>query len=467
VRLLRLGAEGAPEVLAESTVAAPPSQPLALQLAARGVGLEGSVNGAPVVRAFDSTFTSGQSGLLALAGQASFAEFFATDDVPSETVPVLVEDGSGRTRPGAEHGLFDRFIGDLWKPADGSCTLTTLGAEPAIRFQQGSLRYYTERFGDVALAADVLETDGKLVSLTICAGPAQGSGYTLGFGGQRLEVCRNAQSVGGADIAAGGALPMHLVLRREGPFVVAQAGTTVVSFRDPEPLPDGQALVGTVGSAVLDNLDLGADHALAYRFDRIEPDWTEASGDWMFHSGMACIPWAYWLSGDGREQPAVLWNRVRAPADLALHFDVSEYTEGHASGDHTHFPYHDISLVLCGDGAGLDSGYRFVIGADGGLRTRLLKQGQVVATTEDPRFRVTMGSHCNTPRAIEVLAVKNGGELRLSLNGGEALRYTDPEPLQTGQVALGVGECRANFRDLFLYWDRTWETPLGASGFGP
>jgi hypothetical protein len=34
-------------------------------------------------------------------------------------------------------------------------------------------------------------------------------------------------------------------------------------------------------------------------------------------------------------------------------------------------------------------------------------------------------------------------------------------------VALGVGKCRANFRDVFLYRDETWAQPLGVTAFSP
>jgi len=97
----------------------------------------------------------------------------------------------------------------------------------------------------------------------------------------------------------------------------------------------------------------------------------------------------------------------------------------------------------------------------------LLRNGQVVAETTNPRFAISMGSHCNTPRAVEVVAVKNGSSLKLWLNRVEALSYDDPEPLGEGWLALGVGKCRANFRDLFIYRDRTWEEPLGVTAFSP
>jgi hypothetical protein len=91
----------------------------------------------------------------------------------------------------------------------------------------------------------------------------------------------------------------------------------------------------------------------------------------------------------------------------------------------------------------------------------------MVAQVDDARFTIAMGSHCNTPRAIEVFALKNGGSLSLSLNGVQALTYDDPAPLGSGYVAIGAADCRANFRDLFLYRDCTWGEPVGVTQFSP
>jgi len=465
-RLAHVGADGSLETLSEAKAPmATPAAEVLLGLTASGPGLRGFVDGACVVRAWDGRLPSGEVGVAASDGQAGFANFTAAEAEPEDVVSELLADGTDQSRPGAEHGAFEPFIGQLWRPDAGRAGLTTLDGGPAIALNRATLRYYSPRPGDVSVAAELLRTDGQPVSLTICSHHAARPGYVLTLMGPSLQLARNGESV--AEASAPVTTPLPLSLRRDGPFVIGQAGDAVVSYRDPEPLPSGNALVSTAGQAVIDNLDLGAAHTLAYRFDRVEPDWIETSGEWLFHSGMACIPWAYWLSGDGRQGPAVIWNRREAPADLTVGFDVSEYTVGYESGYHEHYPYHDISLTLSGDGKGMDSGYRFVVGAEGGRRTRLLRKGQVVAETADPRFSITMGSHCNSPRAIEVVAIKSGGSLELWLNGVQALTYEDPEALGGGRVALGVEKCRANFRDLFLYRDQTWTLPLGATSFSP
>jgi hypothetical protein len=284
---------------------------------------------------------------------------------------------------------------------------------------------------------------------------------------EQLTLSRDGEVVQTKPLGRKPTMPQHLSLSRDGPYVIGQCGQAAVAYRDPKPLDSGYALVRVDGEAVLDNLQLGAEHALSYPFGRIEPDWAPASGDWAFHSGMACIPWAYWLTGDGRQQPALAWCRRPAPPDVAVSFDVSEYTEGYENDDHRHFPYHDVSLVLAAPEQNPDSGYRFVIGAEGGRLLRLYRNGQLVREINDPRFAIAMNYHCNTPRAIEVSASKHGGTLRLVLQGIPALSYDDPSPLGAGLVGLGVVNCRANFRDLFLYRDYTWESPLGAAGFRP
>ncbi|MGQ9733134.1 MAG: hypothetical protein ACUVX8_17900 [Candidatus Zipacnadales bacterium] len=464
-QLQRLAADGTPTPLSETSRPFP-DEAIPLRLTSLGPTLRGYVADECVARAWDGVISSGKVGVIAEGGRAAYTQFVATEARPEDTVTVLVADGSDQSRPGSEHGLFQPFIGELWQRIGGASRTTVLGNEPAIALQRGALRYYLPRPGDVSLSAELLQTDGKAVTLAICTTAKGDRGYSLAVEGAELRLQRNEEVVRTASLN-GRDLPLHLSLSRDGPYIIGQARDMVLSMRDEDPLPSGYALVHAAGHAIIDNLTLGASHALAYRFDRVEPDWVPASGEWMFHSGMACIPWAYWLSGDGRQEPAFTWCLREAPSDVSIAFDVSEYTVGHESGEHEHFPYHDISLVLAGDGEHADSGYRFIIGAEEGRCTRLLRRGVVVTETQDPRLRITMGSHCNSPRAIEVGATKHGGVLSLTLNGVQALTFADPEPLGVGQVALGVAGCRANFRDLFLYRDLTWESPRGVTTFSP
>ena len=454
-----------PRALAEGTLTEGDG-PVELSLSVVGASLVGSINGQCVAKAWDATFPRGEAGLVAIDGKAGFSGFSISEPEGRDEISVITADASGRTRPGATHGAFEPFIGTLWRPVAGRFALVDLDGEGCVKLKGGALRYYMVRPGDVRLSADLLQTDGKQVVLGICSDESAQVGYALSVTGGTLELLRCGEVV---DTTA---LPttdgtLKLEVRRDGPFIAAQAGGAVTSYRDPEPLPSGYSMVYAEGESLLDNIELGASHALAYRFDRVEPDWEPVSGQWMFHSGMACIPWAHWVSADGREEPAMSWNRIPAPANIAVSFDVSEYTVGRDSGEHYHYPYHDISLVVCAQEKSVDSGYRFVVGAEGGRLTRLYRNGELVQEVNDRRFTIAMGAHCNTPRAMEVAASKHGGKLRLSCNGVEALTYEDPEPLGDGWVGIGAAGCRTNFRDLILHRDATWEEPVGVVSFSP
>ncbi len=439
-----------------------------LRLVADGMALRGFVDGECIVKAWDGELAAGDVGLVVLNGQAAFEEFEVTSPLDRQSASVLLADGAGLTRPGAQHGLFERFLGDLWAPLGGKWQLTTLRDEPCLQLDKATLRYYASRPGDVSLSADLLQTDGAPVVMGLCTdGQQEGTGYRLSVTPDALTLGRNGHIVAAESPLTSLEPPLKMAIARDGPYVVGTAGHNVLVFRDEQPIEPGYAMLAAEGAALLDNIELGAGHTLAYRFDKVEPDWVESSGEWLFHSGMACIPWAYWLTGDGREQPALSWNRRLAPADLAVSFDVSEYTTGYESGAHEHYPYHDISLIVAAEEKHPDSGYRFVIGAEGGRCTRLYRQGEMVKQVDDARFTVTMGSHCNAPRAIEVFALKRSGSLLLSLNGIEALTYDDPEPFGCGYVGIGAAGCRANFRDLFLYRDCTWNEPVGVTQFSP
>ncbi len=45
----------------------------------------------------------------------------------------------------------------------------------------------------------------------------------------------------------------------------------------------------------------------------------------------------------------------------------------------------------------------------------------------------------------------------MRLQGQQALRFVDPEPLPAGQIGLGVVGCRADFIDFLAFRDFTWE----------
>jgi hypothetical protein len=353
-------------------------------------------------------------------------------------------------------------VGDLWQSRSGRWTCEHTDDGPRIvakgegGFNAAALRFHEITPGEPRVIADTDDTDAT-VKLGICMG--EEPGYQVEFDEARstFRLLRRGEIVYEGEPAGDNSFRPGEV-RRDGDWVIVGARLSgeirpVHAWRDPDPLPDGYAEVTTTGGEVqFSSITLGSDSALAYRFDRVEPDWQPRSGDWGDHTGMACILWDYWMTGDGREEPAFTWNRHELPEDVAVDISAGEFTEGFEDGAHEHFPYHDISVILGGAPGEPDSGYRFIVGAEEGKRTVLLRNGVEVASSDDRRCRIVMGGHCNTPRAVRIRAQRSGDTLTLLVNGFEAIRWTDPEPLSgRGHVGLGADGCRVLFRDCVIY----------------
>jgi len=375
-------------------------------------------------------------------------------------------DRTGARVPALEEKQMLSKIGSLWRRTSGRWYTSSRDGEPAIMGaptgeQAGVLRYFLTSPGEPRVIAEGVRLEaGGQFGLAICAGDQEGYRLDISPAEDRARLLRLGESVAeltGLKLAA--EAPTTVEVLRDGAWVVGRLGETDgLAFRDGNPLPSGYAEVHVRGAeARLSRLVLASDSAPGYRFDRAEPDWRPASGEWTVHSGMACILWDYWMTGDGRQGPALTWNLRPMPSDAALDVLVSEHTEGYADGDHRHFPYHDIKLVRGGCPGEPDSGYAFVLGADGGRSTRLLREGTEVASTDDYRFRISMGGHCNSPRAVRLRAAVQEGRLSLVYNGILALEWDDPTPLPGGHVGLGADKCRANFRDCVVYPDLTWK----------
>ncbi|MEA3403899.1 MAG: hypothetical protein U9R79_21905 [Armatimonadota bacterium] len=419
--------------------------------------VECALGGTVVHRSYHTPQMLGRCGVYLQGGRATFTGLMckALDDSPQA---VLCEaDGANTPVPALEQKRMLRPIGSRWIPVGGSWRCASYQEGQAILASPGGdepaqLRYHAQVPGDLRVIADMADVaDGAQISLGVHADNA--SGYCL-----RVSSDGSAQLLRGEQVVeeavAGQPLSASRVeLKCDGAWLVGRVGEeALIAWRDRAPLQCGRPEVTvTGGQAVIRRLTLASDSARVYRFDRVEPDWQPATGAWSDHTGMACILWDYWMTGDGREEPALTWNRHRLDGDVTLEVSVSEFTEGHESGHHQHFPYHDIRLALAGKPGQPDSGYVFIAGADGGRRTVLLRRGQEVASTDDRRFRIVMGGHCNSPRAVRLQARRAGAELSLTFNGVEALCWEDPQPLGGGHVGLGCEDCRANFRDCVLH----------------
>ena len=411
---------------------------------------------------YDFDAPAGACGLFA-AGKASFSGFAVSEPLPAVTTIDEVN-GSPRYVPGKAEGTRRPVMGYIWRPTGGywpsgpvtraDADSTLPGLKPTPRGDAvSSLWYYQPCPGDAVMSAEACSVPpGATFGVTIAAeGANAASGYAAELSASsplQLRLLRAGEVLAEAPIDA--AAPPELSIARDGEWISARCANTGLAFRDTEPLLGERCGAYASGGGIgVGGLSLGSRGGLAYSFKGIEPDWQPEVGEWVVHSGMACIDWDYWLTGIGEPQ-AMAYNINPQPHNLHVDFGVSEYTKGFVNGDHVHYPYHDISLVTCASSRDIDSGYRYLIGAEGGRVTRLLRLGQVVAETTDRRFYITMGGHCNTPRAIQVVANQHRGRLTLHLNGMPAVDYTDPEPLPGGLVGIGCAGCSADFRDFWM-----------------
>ena len=344
------------------------------------------------------------------------------------------------------------LVGDTWRWA----ILPSVGHLSARAKNHSSLWFSRPCPGDVKVSAQVAAL-GQGVGLRIAADRTRPkTGYSAMLNstdaGLRLSLRRGDRVVAEKAIPRPkGSAGLGLSIERDGPFVVAGVERAApLAWIDPEPLDGEWVGLTSEGEASVDALRIENLTALRYSFERLSASWRQQSGGWMLHSGLSCIPWNYWLTADGRREPAVLWHRAKLPDDVAVRFDVSEITIGTDDPDvtHYHYPYHDITLALCADGRDLRSGYAVEIGANRGTCTRMRRRGKVVFETYG--FDIVMGDHCNTPRQVEVYLRKAGSRLTLVLNGQTLVQFEDPDPLPAGWLGLGVSDCRANFSDVFI-----------------
>ncbi|MGD9495602.1 MAG: hypothetical protein AB7Y46_04755 [Armatimonadota bacterium] len=424
--------------------------------------VECRLDGVRLHRVWACDIAPGRAGVYVGGGRARFSELVCRELSSEPRAIICLADGNNAAMPALEEKQFLRPIPHLWRSRGGSWQVRTTEAGPRIvaRGRPGDsraiARFHEITPGEPRLIVDAGHSPGAAVTLGICTG--EEPGYEAEFSATRsgFRLLRRGQAVYESDQDdPGTCVPGEI--RRDGDWIIVggrRGGQmrTLYSWRDPEPLPDGYAEVTVTGEEVqFREIVLASNSALVCRFDRVEPDWQPASGTWTDHTGMACILWDYWMTGDAREDSALIWNRRVLPADLTVDVSASEYTDGFADGAHTHYPYHDVRIVIAGDPERPEAGYAFVAGADRGRRSLLLRNGIPVASSDDPRCRIVMGSHCNAPRAVRLRAQKSGGVLTLTFNGVQALRWEDPEPLGGGHVGLGCDGCRVNFRDCVIY----------------
>ena len=98
--------------------------------------------------------------------------------------------------------------------------------------------------------------------------------------------------------------------------------------------------------------------------------------------------------------------------------------------------------------ADVNRGYRLEVNSQNRTATVLYRNGKEVArVAQDGKFPIQyVGGHAPyVPRRNHITLIKRGALLRVVINAIEVLRFTDPEPLVTGQAGIGGYDTRINF----------------------
>jgi len=240
----------------------------------------------------------------------------------------------------------------------------------------------------------------------------------------------------------GGAGVRTLALRRFGEAVVGELdGEPVLAWRDPTPLRGARvgwgSCLGKAASGIPDDRAaewqqpvIYTDNLLNYTFARAPADWRVASGIWEVTNRWECDPRWSFFSGRS-DKGAVIWNKRILRGDVTLDFYVGPKMDRSRGRKYEYA--RDFNAILCGNGAGADSGYAFVFGGNHNTVTRIYRNGLVVAETSKVLIQSDGSLH---RRWYHLRVEKRGHGVSLHIDGNEVLRYDDPQPLPDGQAAI-------------------------------
>jgi hypothetical protein len=424
-----------------------PADDPGLELRRRGPAIEAVIGGrrqavwydpSPTLRV-GLTVVGPKNG--ALFGQAAFSA-----QVLPPATELFRSDFSQIQVPGLYKATKHRMVGELLVPEGRGWVQPSPGSDDGgqvigkLKNGPAGLWYHDVVRGDAGVEVSFNEF-GDDTQLDLRIRPE--SGYRLALTATEAVLAKGQERLAAMPLDHP---PIEARLWRDRSWIAAEVDGRWLACQDPQPLPSGRVgLVLNQGSAKVGEVRVTAENGINSPLGIIDTAWRE-DGVWQWNSGMSCIDWSYWITGDARERQAYLWRRQPFGSDLNLEVFYGEYTDGYDDPQHQethqHFPLHDLNLVIGGDGQSPDSGYRLWIAADGGKTTHLLRQGKIVAT--NPKFTCRMGSHCNDPRFFKVDVDRRGARLVVKLNDQPAFDYTDPEPFEdNGQVALGVIAGRA------------------------
>jgi hypothetical protein len=196
---------------------------------------------------------------------------------------------------------------------------------------------------------------------------------------------------------------------------------------------------GSIGD-LAKNVEINTNNVYDYTFSAAPTDWKVQSGVWEMTNRWSCSPQWSWLGGRS-EEVAAIWNKRRFSGDQSIQFYFAFKMNLAGTPRWTYHPA-DVALSFCGDGKNLGSGYTVIVGANSNTRSVLMKGGKVVTENkEKPALLPAMSDGMAPTNELHrhwwyVRVNKIGDRVECYLDNQLILTYTDPKPLDLGQIAL-------------------------------
>lgn len=183
-----------------------------------------------------------------------------------------------------------------------------------------------------------------------------------------------------------------------------------------------------------------------YTFSSAPVDWYSPSGNWSVLSRWPC--YSDWSFFGGAGLNPVLWNKRVYGGDTIVEIYAHNQMDLPKELGYSHAG--DLNLTLCGDGISPAAGYAFVLAGWDNTRSRLLKNGKILAENEGENGRFPRAINANLEyhkrwfylRASARRATRdgvNGVQLQLSVDNELVLNAFDPDPLpsfDSGRVGI-------------------------------
>ncbi len=335
----------------------------------------------------------------------------------------------------------DHYMLD-WAAPEGDWVPATSDGKRPLWWHKG------DSFGAVELAiplAAAMEGDGAEVFL-MAREPIPDSGYRIAVrkgkdGGGKLTAELTWQ---GKAIARGDFTPPAgvetLGVHRDGSFMWLRCGQVEPFFTQLDEGTLGGTRLGVrlPSAGHLEQLLLRRDHIVDEQFDEAATSWRKL-GRWEVSNKFHCDPrWAF-MAGES-DGLASLWHLDEFPGDVTFEFYAGmRYRAKYNFSPHYPRPG-DINAVIAGGKNGVFDGYSAVISGWETTWTRILKNGEIMAETDQRLVPSTRRMYPRLPdlhrRWFYVKLRRVGPQVELYFDNEKVLSWRDDKPLSGRRIGI-------------------------------